>query len=435
MYKGVKVFYIILAFIIISVSVTGCYDRREVDEMAYVMAIGLDRGTNNLINLTVQIAVPLAMGGGGGGGGGGDGGGGESKSVDTITVQTPSLLAGLNLINNSVSKQINISHAKLIVFSEDLARQGLHNYLHALARNREFRPHTYVAVARGSAEDYLKSIKPKLEANPAKFYELTYSASYTGFNPIILFHDFYSQVESLDVQPVATLAAVGKFESSKQFNNQNSTAKDKGRATPFEGDYLAGDIPKAGGVTGERMGMAVFNGDKMVGAMDGEDVGYYLMSSGRFSYDFMTFPDPFSKGSYIVLNLKQSRIPQRRVDIVNGRPRVSLKVTLEADIASIQSGIDYESDTGTIENSAAAFIKDGITRFLNKTSKDLKSDVCGFGREVKGKFATWKEWEGYNWLDKYKDSVFDVSVDLKIRRPGLIIRTVPSRYSSGGGGK
>jgi len=45
---------------------------------------------------------------------------------------------------------------------------------------------------------------------------------------------------------------------------------------------------------------------------------------------------------------------------------------------------------------------------------------------MKGKFLTWDEWTNFNWIEKYPDSEFEVDVDLKIRRPGLMLRTYPA---------
>jgi hypothetical protein len=42
---------------------TGCWGFREVDEEAFIMILGLDKGKENLLVLTAQIAVPRGMGG------------------------------------------------------------------------------------------------------------------------------------------------------------------------------------------------------------------------------------------------------------------------------------------------------------------------------------------------------------------------------------
>jgi len=415
---------IFLLFIIISGLTSGCYDKREVDDLAYVVAIGLDKGVTNTLRLTVQIAEPLVIGAGGSGGGGGN----EKSSI--VTVETPSLYAGLNLINNSVSKEINLSHAKLIVFSEELAKEGLRKYLHAIIRGIEFRPTTYVAVSRCPARDYLQSIKPILDPHPAKYYELEFPAGNTGFTTETQLSDFYFETEALGKQAVAVLASVDAFKDVKDFNLTGSTYKEKGREKPLEGDFKAGDIPKVGDVEGQIMGLAAFKGDKMVGEMDGEDVNLFRMLTGEYGGSYWSIPDPKVKDTIVVISVKKSRQPQIKVDMVNGKPKIDIKVIIEADFESIQSEEDYEENSTFFETYTQDFLKKEMLRFLKETIT-LKTDIVGFGKYMQRKFLTWDEWKNFQWLKKYKDSSFNVAIDLKMRRPGLIIKTVNLNSSLG----
>lgn len=418
---------------------TGCFDRKEIDELTYVVAIGYDKGKVNAIRLTLQYAIPTAVSGSAGGGGGGDSGskGSGAKNLSTVTVDTPSIFSGINMANNFVGKQLNLSHAIVAVFSEELAKEGkMHDYIHAMNRDREFRPNMFIAVARKSAEEYIRSVKPIQELDPAKYYELKFTTyDYTGFTANTRFNNFYFKQEKYTVQPVAVLLGLGTFEKSDDLINQNSTYREKGRDKPLMGDYKAGDIPKVGNVKGETMGLAVFNGSKMVGELDGQEATYYLIVSGEYNHSYVTIPDPKKVDSYVILDLKQSRRPQYKVDFVNGKPVINVKVRLEANYLSIQSGVNYEEDglRKLFEKSAQQFFKEDITRFLDKTAKVYSSDICGFGRSVVGKFLTWKEWKDFNWLGKYKDATFNVDVDLKVRRPGLMIRSLPDINTSGKG--
>jgi spore germination protein KC len=181
------------------------------------------------------------------------------------------------------------------------------------------------------------------------------------------------------------------------------------------------------------MGLAVFNGPKMVGELDGEEAGDYLMVTGEYNHSFISFPDPIEKKYFLILDVKQSRSPVYKVEIVDGKPKIHVKVILEADYLSIQSGLNYENlnKTSAFEKSAQEFLKKGITDFLNKTVV-LNSDICGFGNIAKRKFLLWKDWENFKWIEKYKDSTFTVDVDLKVRRTGLKIKTQPFVTTEGG---
>jgi len=161
--------------------------------------------------------------------------------------------------NSYVSKQLNMSQIKVLVFSEELAREGIEKYINALMRGREFRPHSYVIVARGTgnaAERYLRAVEPELESNPAKYYEMLLSAyTYTGFTANTSLTNFYKNMVSESTQPLAVLADISKFEKSDDINMDNSSYQEKGREFPLEGDFKAGDMPKVGTIKSEVMGL------------------------------------------------------------------------------------------------------------------------------------------------------------------------------------
>jgi|LSQX01.3.fsa_nt_gb spore germination protein KC len=427
-----KAVILIILLCLSFISMTGCYDRREVDDLVYPVAIGLDKGKTNYLRMTLQLAVPTSIGSGG------EVGSGEvGKSVGITTVETPSIYSGLNMINTYVSKQINMSHVKAIVFSQELAQEGIEKYIYAFMRGREFRPNAYVMVARGqgnAAEKYLRSVKPEFETNPAKYYEMVLSAyKYTGFTADTTLISFYHKMGSKAIQPVAVLAGVSKFSETEDIDIVNSTYMEKNRSPeyqggqyPLEGDFMAGDMPKVGSVKSEVMGLAVFNNSKLVGELDGQETTYNLMGRGEFGHSYMSIPDPKSEGKFVLLNVKQSRSPKKSVMMEGDEPKISIKIILEADILSIQSGINYEDmkHVRILEKFTEEFLKSAIERFLKKTAEENNADTCGFGMVMKRKFLTWRDWEDFGWEKKYENSTFNVEVDLKIRRPGLIIRTV-----------
>jgi spore germination protein KC len=408
----------VLIILSILLMITGCYDKREIDELAYPLALGLDIGEADNLRLTLQLAAPLAIGGGGGGGD--SGGGGQSETSSIITVDTPSLYSGLNLINNIISKEINLSHAKTIILSRKLAERGITKYFHAIVRGREFRPDVFVVISNCPAEEYLKNVKPTLESNPSKYYELLLGKKFTSFYPSTRLNDFYFSNESDYIQPVAILSDLGKFKSVDELK---STTFGYSSAKGHEGRYEAGNIPIVAKQQNEVMGMAVFKGGKMVGMANGAESVCYHLIKGDYKYSYWTIPDPEEKDKIIVLNIMQRGKPVIKTDIKN-KPFVTVTLDLEGDFTAIQSGKDYESNTGIIEQATEQMIKDEIMAFLKRTTNEFNSDICGFGRYAKGKFLTWDSWEQYNWFEKYRNTSFNVLVDLRIRRSGLIIRSV-----------
>ncbi len=421
---------ITLAIIVIlaCTPLSGCYDSREIDELGFVIALGIDKGKTNFLRMTFQIAKP----GNSGGSEGSSGGGGADKGFTQITIEAPAIHTAINMLNTINSKQINISHIKAIVFSKELAQEGLNHYLHAIIRNREFRPNMNIVVAKETAEAYLSSINPQLVLNPSKYYDLAFqSYEYTAFFSDVEFHDFYNAVDSYHQNPVAILAGISGYASADDITNKLATHEEHGHQYPLGGDHYAGEVPQAGENKAEIMGLAVFDGDRMVGELDGTESKYYLLCTGDYLHSNWTIPDPQSEGHFILMDIQQSRPRECRVTIGES-PMIYLKLNLEGDFLAIQSGLPYEGKLlEQFESYVESMIKKETLAFLNKLSRDFQSDICGFGRFAKGNFLTWKEWEDYQWKSKFKDAIFEVDVNFKARRSGLIIQSNPSVSSEG----
>jgi len=388
----------LLTFMVVfCITFTGCYDKKEIDELAYVMAIGFDKGNSNSLKLTFQCAIIQSKGGGGGSS---DNEQSKNKKPppDTVSVESSDIYTGLSMAGNALGKQLNLSHAQALVFSEEIARSGaMQKYIHSMIRNREFRPNMFVIVAKGNAEDYINSVDPKSSSSTAKYYELKYTTyNYSGYTTNTSLYRFYNELESYAVEPVATFVDASP---------KNSDEPDSQSTKPI--------------------GLAAFGDAKMVGEIPEQQVAYYLLTNGYLRSVSVPIPDPKQKGEYVVLNLSKARNPKATVTIDGGKPKINLKLRLEADFVSIESGEEYERKglTELFEQSAEGYLRDETLKFLNYTAKDLKSDVCGFGKHAKWMFSTWDEWRNSNWQKLYSDSDFDVTVDLKVRRPGLLIRT------------
>lgn len=421
--KVISIFLIIIQLTIIS----SCYDAREIDDVTYIIAIGADKGPGDTFKFTFQYLIPGSAPGGAGGTGGG-----ESSNITNVSILAPSLMGALTILNELTGKQANVSHTVLTVTSEELSKKGVSAYAREMRRNKEFRPNTIVTVSRGSAEDYLKSINLNQESDPTKFYQLIFeSKSLTGFNTGTNIFEFYGRMTSKAISPVADLVGVGNISSSNELSTDASTYKEKDHVLPLEGDYKAGDIPQTGNQNGELMGIAVFDGDKMVGELDGNETMSYLMIIGEFKRGILTLSDPKVKEKLVSLIIKQRKKPQIQVKMKNGSPDIKVKIDLEADIVAIHSDVNYETieNLPILEKTGSAFIKKDTELMLNKVASDYKSDIFGFGKYMRKQFLTWDEWSNFNWLSKFQYSNFKVDVDLKIRRPGLMIRTAPVESS------
>lgn len=192
--------YIVLILILLFslFCLTGCYDSRGIETLAYVVALGIDKSDDDTIRLTFQFAVPTSSDS--------SSSSSQSSSSTIIDVNCTTIDSGISLVNSYISKKVNLSHCKALVISETLAYEGVSDYLYTLVNNIEFRPDCYFIVSRCDAYYFLYNSTPTLESVPARYYELiTNSSEYTGFTESIYLSDFYQNIISTTSQPVAIL--------------------------------------------------------------------------------------------------------------------------------------------------------------------------------------------------------------------------------------
>ena len=79
-----------------------------------------------------------------------------------------------------------------------------------------------------------------------------------------------------------------------------------------------------------------------------------------------------------------------------------------------------EEKLNLIQDSVKRHLENQVYDYLNKTAKEFKSDISGLGRYAAKNFITIDDWNNYNWLENYQNSVFKVNVDTSIKTGNLL---------------
>lgn len=112
--KYLKFLKIIICIVLILVFTIGFNQGQEVDDFAYAIAIGFDTSTSNNLKVSFQFAKPVNAG---------EGGSSEPQPSFIHTVDASSINSAINLLDSYMSKRINLSHCKVVVFSEEFAKE------------------------------------------------------------------------------------------------------------------------------------------------------------------------------------------------------------------------------------------------------------------------------------------------------------------------
>jgi spore germination protein KC len=420
---------ILLLNALIALILTSCYDAVEIDEQAFVMTVGIDEGISNKWRVTLQIPTMQSEAGGGTGGGGQSTLGGKGAGYTVVTIEAPSFVDAINMFESSIPRRLSFEHMKFIVISKGMAKSGkLGEYIAPIRRYRQIRNSSHVIIARGSADEFVNELEPLIGVKISKSQELFFIIpGETAYFPHVMLEDLYDGFKSTYRQPIAVLGGVNNF------NNIKETGEKWGTEFKPGGGYLAGQLPRKGGSSIELFGTAVFDGDTMVGELNGDETRLMLIGRGEFERGFFGIPDPKKPELLVPLDVRLKK-SNRKVSakIENGKPNIHLKLDLEGDILAVQSRINYESPElkPVLEKAFEQYIKTGLDELISKT-KALKVDILQFGRKAVWNFNTIQEWEKYNWIVQYKKADVTTEVSFTIRRTGTMLNNSPVLTTEG----
>lgn len=399
-----------LIFCIISIlifSLSGCYSVQSIDDLAYVVALGIDLGKNNNLELTVQLTFPNSA----------DSSSSSGEAAPTIinSVECSSINSGISLLNSYVSKEINLSHCKVLIFSEAIASRGIGSEIYTLSNQVEIRPNCNVIISKSSAKQYITNSKPELENLVVKYYELTpYSNEYTGHITNATMSNFFNALSANYGDPVAILGNGNKL----SITPSNVTVNPE-----QEFNIVAGENPLVEYERkSENLGLAVFKQAKLVGELTAFENLLHLILTNQFESSVISIDNPYKENSAIDIALYFHKNTKINAKLVNGSPYVKSTIYLNARLLSV----DKISESLTpekieeLELLINSYLENAFLDYQYKTAKVFEADIDNVGKNLIKNFKNDNEWNNYNWPSNYKNTFFDVDVKTNIKSSFLL---------------
>lgn len=395
----------------------------EPNDIGYITALGIDKADKGY-KYTIQFANPTKISGGASeeGGSGGD-------IVENITVEAPTIYMAISNANSIISKDLSLSHAKVIVVSEEIAKDGLGGVADVIARNNDVRPDVYLAVAEDSGK-YLEGVKPVIELNPVKYYQLTYDNKKGGPVPQNNAGEFYMAYSSRDRDCALPLAGVAesKEENKDDAGSGKSGEKEKSaenkkndEAKEIKEDFQYGSknyLPGEAGVKvknkSEAMGLAIFNGDTYVGKLGAGDAYIYNILMGDVTNSKATFYDEHSPNIPVAMSLEEKREPQYEIN--RDKKYVKVKLLLEAELLSVPHKHKNDKE---LDKRAGKMITDATEKFLKITYGEMGTDLLGIRGKLKRFYLSNKEYTKDIKDFNPKDWEISVETELIVKRTGM----------------
>ncbi len=406
----------IIGVMVMAMLVSGCNGARETDQVAYILALGLDKSAiEGKVLVTYQIAIPRSLG---------EAGSkiGEQTSVN-VSIEAANLAEARNLLNTRMARLPNLSHIKAIIIGDELAKKGLVEVVGPIVRFREFRETMYILVVKDdSAYNLLNKLKPRLEFLPTRYIEtMMLTARESGYFRPTQIHDFYQRMKTGCMSPYAALVGLNSFDRYQPSAQKSPREK--------VDEYLPGGVPRKGvGNPAEFLGTAVFQGNKLVGYLTNEETRILSILQGDFQNAYLVVQDPLKPDKAVNLNARIGSPPKIKARLANGKLSFDVSVLIEGEVTAIPSGINYESEQNRkiLEHAFAQLLQDQANSFIEKT-KTWGADVVGFNYYARPFFPTYDDFMKADWRQLYRNADYKVNISVKIRRTALMWRTTPVR--------
>lgn len=399
MKRSYTMFIILIVFLLFT---TGCWNRRELNELAITLAIGLDRTKDGQYLVTAQVVNPGELATGKGGGGGSDG-------SPTIIYQAKgeTIFEAFRQMTKESPRKIYPSHLRTLVIGESLAKKGIGKPLDILSRDWELRSDFYIVVAKGMKAAEILKVPTSLEKIPANeiFDTLEVSAAAWSATSSVNLDDLISDIVNEGKQPVLTgIQADIKGDKKTSLSKQNVEMIDPPARLKFQG-------------------LAVFNEDKLVGWLNEKQSKTYTVITNKEKSTAVNLSCP--KGGKAVYEVKRSNT-EMKGKIKNGKPEIDLNIHVEGNLGEVECQIDLTKPE-TIEKLEKIYEKEAKRFFMNsikQVQKNEKVDIFGFGEAIhRADPKAWKKLKK-DWDKNFEHVPVNIKVQGEIRNIGTVGNSV-----------
>ena len=173
----------------------------------------------------------------------------------------------------------------------------------------------------------------------------------------------------------------------------------------------------------------MFHGDRMVGWAEDEQVKGWAYATGRAFRSTLIIKDPMDDKTPISIEVTNIKNNKRLIIDTSGGVYIELKIYAEGRIQDfpVHRNLEIESDyTKSLEQRTAQNIRSTIQSTID-LSRELNSDIIGFGNLIYRKQP--KLWEeiGDRWYEVFKDINIDIKVDMNINRTGFTASPIETK--------
>ena len=371
--------YVILP-VIFGLLLSGCWDKKELNEVALVIGVGLDKVEGENYKITAQVIKPSS---------GQDKAGGSELPTWSISATGKTVMSAIRNMNESSPRRLYWAHLQIIILGEDLAKEGLSPIITWFERDRDSRAGSFIVVTNGLAEDLLNQ-KIELGNVPAKsMAELLKASTIRQIN-----------ARELKLRDIMTVLSTPGVDPVLDVINPREV---RGKVETYELD-----------------GVAVFNQDKLMGFINGKNAIGTEAVSNELNFSILDGKCPANSEGFFSFQITDYQ-STKKPNLKDGKIIYRIKIELEGNLTDQTCQLDLlkPKNLKAVEKEIAKNLREIITTEF-EMAREMNSDIYGIGKDIRKFYPDyWKEQkDSYAYLQNVE---FDIQVESIVRRSGLII--------------
>jgi len=375
--------------IMISFLLSSCWDRKEINELAIINMIGIDKKKNQL-ELYYQSINPAGISA--------KQGGGDSAPVYTYKVTGSSTHASYGYeVSDILPRQLFPDHYRTLVLSENYARNGISILINSYEQQISRRANVEIVVTDSPMNQIMNTFTP-LEKIPGKAISSIIEIQSKGSARAIKNSRFKDLIENVE----STKATVVNFIRMNKENADNTT-----KNLEMMDAYARSFILDGG---------AVFLHDKMIGKISINDIKWFHFLTGNIEFFLQHLT---VNGHPVEVEVGKSKVKKSFV-ISGGIPVLTFQITSDLRIRS--DNIPKKTELEKVKQIENAFNKaaekEALKFIKSATSKgwDLLglNDRISYQKQKAWKIALQRD------PDLWKKTRFVINVESVLSTPGTL---------------
>lgn len=383
---------------------SGCWSRREIETLGFVMALGIDSLPSGKLQVTAHFAKPGALGGG-------DQKASQEKPFWVSSAEGDTVLDAFRNLGSISPKRPYLPHNRFYLFGESLLREiGILPVIDFLSRNSEPRLTAQIVVAKGATARDLLQAEFSDTAMPSESAQkiMLYLHSTRGTIPEITLREFQDRVESEGIEPIALGAELIRLEPD----------------ISIEGELTRKEIKS----TARLGGTAIFKGNYLVGWLDDLETRGLNWVLGKVKGAQVVFPQPGFEDKLATVEILRSS-SKFKVEVQEGKIRANVEIDTVGNLGCVQEPVDLvqQPEIWTqLEKGLEKAIKDEVMHTAAKLQQ-IGADAIGFGQNIFRRKP--KEWAKLKdqWDEMFPTVEVHVKVKASLRTTGMVMKSIETK--------